>query len=109
MLKVLLEVLEMHFSRIMGTAPTKLVHSKILKASWLDTPLGPMIAIADERALYLLEFEDRRGLESEVVRQRKKLKSMIIPGHTQPMSSIESELIQYYNGNLTEFKTPIFF
>ena len=44
------------FSRIMGAAPTKLGTTNILKASWLDTPLGPMIAIADENSLYLLEF-----------------------------------------------------
>lgn len=97
------------FSRIMGAAPTKLGHSKILKASWLDTPLGPMLAIADEQALYLLEFVDRRGLEREVERLRQKIKSTIIPGHTQPISSIESELAQYFNGKLREFKTPLFF
>ena len=48
------------FSKIMGSAPTKFESSKALKASWLDTPLGPMIAIASEEALYLLEFVDRR-------------------------------------------------
>lgn len=97
------------FSRIMGAAPTKLGHSKILKASWLDTPLGPMIAIADEQALYLLEFVDRRGLEREVERLRQKIKSPIIPGSTQPIGMIESELSQYFKGKLREFKTPLFF
>jgi AraC family transcriptional regulator, regulatory protein of adaptative response / methylated-DNA-[protein]-cysteine methyltransferase len=97
------------FSRIMGTAPTKLGQSNILKASWLDTPLGPMIAIADEKALYLLEFVDRRGLEREVERLRKKTKSAIIPGHTQPINSIENELKMYFEGILIEFKTPLFF
>ena len=80
------------FSRIMGAARPKLGHSNILKASWLDTPLGPMIAIADEEALYLLEFVDRRGLEREIERLRQRTKSAIIPGRTQPISSIEKEL-----------------
>lgn len=97
------------FSRIMGAAPTKLGQNKILKASWLDTPLGPMIAIADEQALYLLEFVDRRGLEREVERLRQKIKATIIPGHTRPISSIENELVQYFNGKLREFKTPLFY
>src|SRR5580692_6995461 len=39
------------FSRIMGAAPTLSGHNTILKAAWLDTPLGPMIAIADDHAL----------------------------------------------------------
>lgn len=96
------------FSRIMGAAPTKVEHRNILKASWLDTRLGPMIAIGDEKALYLLEFVDRRGLEREVERLREKTKSAIIPGTTETILSIEKELNQYFDGKLKEFTTPLF-
>jgi AraC family transcriptional regulator of adaptative response/methylated-DNA-[protein]-cysteine methyltransferase len=97
------------FSRIMGAAPTLLLEdSKVLKAAWLDTRLGPMIAIGDESKLYLLEFVDRRGLELEVERLRKRTKSAIIPGLTEPIQSIERELTQYFEGKLHEFKTPLF-
>jgi AraC family transcriptional regulator, regulatory protein of adaptative response / methylated-DNA-[protein]-cysteine methyltransferase len=96
------------FSRIMGAAPTLLGDHHILKASWLDTRLGPMIAIADEEALYLLEFVDRRGLEREVERLRQRTKSAIIPGSTAPIRSIERELEEYFDGKLTEFATPLF-
>lgn len=92
----------------MGAAPTLMGHNNILKAAWLDTPLGPMIAIANEDALYLLEFVDRRGLEREVERLRQKTKSIIIPGQTKTIHSIENELEAYFNGTLTEFKTPLF-
>ena len=97
------------FSRIMGAAPTKLGQSNILKASWIDTPLGPMIAISDEKVLYLLEFVDRRGLEREVERLRKKIKAAIIPGHTEPIRLLENELKKYFEGTLIKFKTPLFF
>ncbi|HEV2524212.1 MAG TPA: methylated-DNA--[protein]-cysteine S-methyltransferase, partial [Gammaproteobacteria bacterium] len=97
------------FSRIMGSAPKKSTHNKILKSSWLDTKLGPMIAIADDDALYLLEFVDRRGLEREVERLRKRTKSVIIPGETQPINSIKKELDYYFDGKLQEFKTPLFY
>lgn len=96
------------FSRIMGAAPTKLGVKSILKASWLDTPLGPMIAIASDEALYLLEFVDRRGLEREVERLREKTKSAIIPGKTPAISSIEKELATYFSGQLKAFHTPLF-
>ncbi|MFD0698753.1 bifunctional transcriptional activator/DNA repair enzyme AdaA [Paenibacillus sp. GCM10027628] len=95
------------FSRIMGAAPAGLGNQQILKASWLDTRLGPMIAIADEQALYLLEFIDRRGLEREIERLRRKTKSAVIPGSTPPIDSIERELRDYFEGKLTEFKTPV--
>lgn len=96
------------FSKIMGAAPTKFTqHHKMLKASWLDTKLGPMIAIADETSLYLLEFVDRRGLELEVERLRLKTKAAIIPGVTDPIKSITLELESYFDGKLAQFKTPL--
>lgn len=91
----------------MGATPTRLDDSLILRASWLDTQLGPMMAIADDNELYLLEFVDRRGLEREVERLRTRLQAAIIPGQTTPIQSIENELSQYFEGMLTEFKTPL--
>ena len=96
------------FSRIMGAAPTQVHEEHVLKASWIDTRLGPMMAVADEKALYLLEFVDRRGLEREVERLRKRTKSAIVPGITEPIRSIERELAQYFEGTLTSFHTPLF-
>jgi AraC family transcriptional regulator of adaptative response/methylated-DNA-[protein]-cysteine methyltransferase len=96
------------FSKIMGAAPTNFRnHHNVLKASWLDSPLGPMLAIADDEALYLLEFVERRGLEREIERLRIKTKSAIIPGITDPIKSIEIQLKLYFEGKLKNFKTPI--
>ncbi len=95
------------FSRIMGSAPTKLGEGPVLKASWLDTPLGPMLAIGDDKALYLLEFVDRRGLEREIELLRKKTRSAIIPGSCDPILSIKQELNEYFQGKLEVFKTQI--
>ncbi len=94
------------FSRIMGAAPTRMGEDSLLKASWIDTQLGPMIAIADEEKLFLLEFVERRGLEREIERLRIKMKSAIIPGLTEPIRSIERELALYFSGELLEFSTP---
>lgn len=95
------------FTKIMGTLPSSTKQQLILKAEWIDTKLGPMVAIADETHLYLLEFIDRRGLEREVERLRKRVKAAIIPGTTQPIDSIRQELENYYSGQCLEFKTPI--
>ncbi|MGX6960700.1 MAG: methylated-DNA--[protein]-cysteine S-methyltransferase [Rickettsia endosymbiont of Pentastiridius leporinus] len=80
----------------------------VLKSAWLDTPLGPMIAISDEKLLYLLEFVDRRGLEREIEKLRIKMKAAIIPGITEPILSIKAELKFYFDGNLQKFDTPIY-
>lgn len=95
------------FSRIMGSPPRLAGQVSILYASWMDTPLGPMVAIGSEEALFLLEFIDRRGLEREIQRLREKTRSAIIPGWTQPLLSIEKELGEYFQGKRTQFETPI--
>lgn len=92
------------FSRIMGAPPSK--GGAVLKASWIDTPLGPMLAISDEEALYLLEFVERRGLEREIERLRKRVKAAIIPGQTKPIEQIDRELQKYFQGKLQTFTTP---
>lgn len=93
----------------MGAAPAFVGDRHILKASQLDTKLGPMIAISDDEVLYLLEFVDRRGLEREVAHLRQRLQSEIIAENAQPIRSIERELNQYFDGKLSEFKTPLCF
>lgn len=97
------------FSKIMGAAPARRgEHHLLLKATWLDSPLGPMLAIADEEKLFLLEFVERRGLEKEIERLRKRMKIAIVPGVTEPLRSIERELKKYFEGKLKKFETPLF-
>lgn len=84
----------------------KEVNTFSLKSKWVSTPLGSMLAIADEEKLYLLEFEERRGLEHEIERLRFKTKISIIPGKTAPLESIENEVNLYFEGKLKDFKTP---
>ncbi|KTD08978.1 Ada protein (O6-methylguanine-DNA methyltransferase) [Legionella gratiana] len=96
------------FSKIMGTAPSHLAkYPTVLKASWIDSPLGPILAIANNDALYLLEFVDRHGLEHEIEKVKQKMKATIIPGNTPPINSIEKELQEYFAGHLKKFNTPI--
>ncbi len=93
-------------SKIFGDAPTHINQEAIiLKAAWIDTTLGPMLAISDEESLHLLEFAARRGLEKEVARLRAR-GFVIIPGETLPIQSITIELEAYFSGQLTRFKTP---
>ncbi len=94
------------FDRIIGDAPSRLGACDVLKATWIDTPLGPMVAIADEHHLYLLEFVDRRGLETEIERLQKSRHAAILPGEAAPLHQIQSELAAYFAGTLAHFSTP---
>jgi AraC family transcriptional regulator of adaptative response/methylated-DNA-[protein]-cysteine methyltransferase len=86
---------------------TQLGSETVLKASYLDSPLGRMLAIADDKALYLLEFVERRGLEWEIERLRLRTKSAIMSGSNNSIISIKTELKFYFNGALQSFTTPI--
>ncbi len=79
----------------------------ILKAAWIDTKLGPMLAVAEDHGLYLLEFADHRRLERKIERLRKKMKAVIIPGETPIIKKIKKELMDYFDGKNGDFKTPL--
>ncbi len=78
-----------------------------LVIEWIDTKLGPMIAICDDRALYLLEFTTRIKLDAQVERLKKTHKRAILPGRTHITDQITNELEAYFNGRLHDFKTPL--
>ncbi|WP_164931444.1 methylated-DNA--[protein]-cysteine S-methyltransferase [Longirhabdus pacifica] len=96
------------FNRIIGTTPTKLGDENILKASWIDTCVGPMVAIADDHYLYVLEFLDRKGLEREVERFRIKMKAVITQGRTKPIDQIQHDLTAYFTGKCDVFTAPFY-
>ena len=95
------------FSRLLGTAPSRAQGVDGLYARWIETPLGPMLALADDRGLVLLEFVDRRGLERELEMLQKKLKRSILPGPHRYLDQIEAELEAYFAGRALVFKTPV--
>lgn len=80
-----------------------------LKISWFDTLRGRMVAIADEKALYFLAFADQSGLKAEIERFALKNRVTVIPGRTDVIETIITELAQYFSGALTAFKTPCSF
>ena len=94
------------FANIMGAAPNQR-EGKALYADWLETPLGSMIAMGDETHLYLLEFVDRRGLEREIEKMRKRLKVSILPGQTAPLTLLKQELEAYFASKLKDFSVPL--
>jgi len=79
----------------------------ILNQITIQTPLGDMLAIADENVLYLLEFIGRRNLDSEIKRLLHQKKAILESKTTSPLHSIKQELDAYFNGSLQGFKTPI--
>lgn len=94
-------------TRLLGEAPAKLRDKTMLKADWIETPIGPMIAIADAHALHILEFLERKALASEVRKLEAATGSAIAFGRSPPIDKIEAELGNYFAGRSAEFATRI--
>lgn len=80
-----------------------------LTSGRLTTPLGPMIAIGDDQALYFLQFEDHHKINLTISALKAKTSAAIVSGSCASICSIEYELKAYFSGLLYEFKTPLFF
>ncbi|HEV2138115.1 MAG TPA: methylated-DNA--[protein]-cysteine S-methyltransferase [Nitrososphaerales archaeon] len=77
-----------------------------LSARWFDTPLGPVLAVADEIGLRLLEFADRRALPREITGLRRKL-GPIRFGENDVLDLLALELRRYFSGSSTTFRVRI--
>ncbi len=95
------------FAKVTGLAPSQLMQKGVMSIDWIDTPLGPMVAIADDSNLHLLEFVDRKGLAREVEKLYKGCKGQIGFGRPAVMDRLTTQLTEYFTGNRALFDIPI--
>lgn len=93
------------FRQTFGTPPGKARDKRPLFFTRLETPLGPMVAMAEERGLVLLEFGDRPILTGEI-ETLSRLGYAVAPGRNQHLDRIEAELKSYFAGELHDFTVP---
>ncbi len=82
---------------------------KTLTSCTIETTLGTMIAIADEHALYLLDFVNRKNAERQMELIRTRTNATIVTGTNAILDSITEELSAYFAGTLKSFTTPVQF
>ncbi|SMD34944.1 AraC family transcriptional regulator, regulatory protein of adaptative response / methylated-DNA-[protein]-cysteine methyltransferase [Reichenbachiella faecimaris] len=95
------------FKNSTGFSPKESNHKNVISVTRIPTPLGPMIAGATDNGICLLEFTDRRMIETQVERLRKYLKAELIPGQSPFFETLTLELNQYFEGKLQQFTVPL--
>ncbi len=75
------------FKSIFGVSPSNSKLTQVIDITRLETPLGTMFACAVEQGICLLEFTDRRMLETEFKQLSKSLNATIIQGRTSILIS----------------------
>jgi AraC family transcriptional regulator of adaptative response/methylated-DNA-[protein]-cysteine methyltransferase len=94
------------FARLLGRRPSDFTGKEALKAAWIETPLGAMIAVADRTSLHLLEFVDRKALPGELGRLRVAAGGDLGLGRPAPVDQVEDELGAYFRGERAAFAVP---
>src|SRR2546423_2387221 len=95
------------FSKIFGEPPTTARTCGPLFAERSDTPLGAMIAVADDEGLRLLEFIDRRATERELSILRNRLRTNVVPGEHRYLTATRQQIADYFSGRNLEFDVPL--
>jgi AraC family transcriptional regulator, regulatory protein of adaptative response / methylated-DNA-[protein]-cysteine methyltransferase len=91
---------------VVTSRPGTLVDRKLVRTK-IDTPLGSMIAVGDDVALHLLEFENRVALTSEF-RRLERDSGLIKSGSNKILEMTVAQLDDYFEGKSAAFKIPTF-
>lgn len=95
------------FKKTTGFAPVESRQKQIVTLNRILTPLGPMFACATEKGICLLEFTDRRMLETQLKRIRSRFKAEIVTGLSPWFAVLDDQLKAYFEGKRTHFDIPL--
>lgn len=95
------------YKTIFGEPPTSPEKKEILQIRRFTTEIGPMFACASKKGLCLLEFTDRRMLETEFKDLRKRLNAVILPGENPHLQQTEEQIKEYFAGERKLFTVPL--
>ncbi|MCT4636793.1 MAG: methylated-DNA--[protein]-cysteine S-methyltransferase [Bacteroidales bacterium] len=95
------------FKNIVGSSPKNSSDKNIIVINRITTPLGPMFACATDRGICLLEFTDRRMLETEFHDLQKRYNAIILTGNNPHLKQLNRELDEYFDGKRDTFSVQL--
>ncbi|MFC2161426.1 bifunctional transcriptional activator/DNA repair enzyme AdaA [Acidobacteriota bacterium] len=95
------------FKKTTGFSPSKSVHNQIISITRILTPLGPMLAGASDKGICLLEFIDRRMLETQLKRLEHLMDAEFLPGTDKIFENLHLQISEYFEGYRKKFTLPL--
>jgi AraC family transcriptional regulator of adaptative response/methylated-DNA-[protein]-cysteine methyltransferase len=95
------------FGKRFGSAPGAMRGQETLVVTWIESPLGPLLAAATDSHLVLLEFTERRMLDAQFATLRRHFHRPIVPGENAVLLCLKKELGEYFSGKRTAFTVPV--
>ncbi|MDY0889868.1 methylated-DNA--[protein]-cysteine S-methyltransferase [Kosakonia sp. CFBP8986] len=89
------------YKKLTGAAPSE--GRQTIMIHRFTTPLGPMFVCATARGVCLLEFVDRRMLETEFSDLQRLLNARILAGENEHTRQAEKEISDYFAGQRRHF------
>jgi AraC family transcriptional regulator, regulatory protein of adaptative response / methylated-DNA-[protein]-cysteine methyltransferase len=95
------------FKKTTGFTPSQSQQKSVITVTRILSPLGPLFAGATTEGICLLEFTDRRMLETQIKILRKRLNAEFIPGKNKHFEILDKQLQEYFSGTRQEFNLPL--
>ena len=95
------------FTQVFGDPPSAVDRESSIWINRVATPLGSMIMGVSDQGLCLLEFVERRMLDTQLKSLRQRMGRVFLPGNHPLMQRVKNELDAYFEGSLREFSVPL--
>ena len=95
------------FARTFGNAPGRSRTEDCIVCTWIESPLGPLVAGATGNGICLLEFTDRRMLPAQIKTLGDRFDCAVVPGNSPHFDRLREELNAYFSGQLRKFSLPL--
>jgi len=95
------------FKRLFGTPPRRTRLNGSMAVTRIPTPLGPMLAGATPEGVCLLEFTDRRRLETQLRVLHRHFTLPVVPGTNAHLEQAHRELDEYFRGVRRGFEVTL--
>lgn len=95
------------FERTFGVAPGAAASGDAILLDWIASPVGPLIAGATDEGICLLEFTDRRMLETQLETVRRRVGPVAVPGRNRWLEQLQQQVGEYFAGKRRQFDLPL--
>lgn len=72
-----------------------------------ESPLGEIVAAADDDLLYIIVFSDSKNIEKQFHAVADEISCKFVLGQNEILKSFKCEIHDYFDGKLRKFTTPI--
>jgi AraC family transcriptional regulator of adaptative response/methylated-DNA-[protein]-cysteine methyltransferase len=74
----------------------------------IETPIGDMLAAANDTHLLLFEFPHRRMIGTQLDRVKRAVGCELVPGDSPIFTALRSQLDEYFHGERRQFDIPLY-